>query len=539
MTGSIKPLYTYLQEHAKTTPDKPALIYYGKTITYKELDELSDRFATFLLEHGIQKGDRVALFMQNCPQYLICTFGIQKIGAIVGPCSPMFKEWELEYEVNDLEAKVIVALDHLYPIVEKIRNNTKLEQVVVTNYQDFLPETPEIEFPEPLIPKQPIQNTHDLKEILSKKAENRPETQIDMESDVCLIVYTSGSTGLPKGAMLTYRNQHYKTDAVANTYQYTAADIHLCVMPIFHIAGLLFSANAPIYSGGTIVMLTRFAPEAVMNMIERYAVTSIYSTVPMNVEIMNHPLAKEINFDSLRINPCTSFGIVLNQEIQDSWRKLTQSELFEISYGLSETHTGDTLMPPDHIKLGTHGKPVPGTHIRIASLDDPSTEQPTGEPGEILVKSPGVFKGYLNKPEATLEALSDGWLHTGDIGYLDEEGYLTFQGRKKEMIKCSGYSVFPEEVERMLVRHPAIAACAVIGVPDPKRGESVKAFVVLEKDCIGKISEEDIIQWSREKMANYKYPRFVEFRTELPASGTGKLLRRILRDEEAKKTEDN
>jgi long-chain acyl-CoA synthetase len=532
---TFKPLHEYLRHHASVTPEKEAIIYYGTRITYKELDQLSDRFASYLVKNGVGKGDKVALFLQNCPQYLICSLGTQKIGAIVGPCSPMFKEWELEYEVNDLGAKVIVALDHLYPIVENIRANTKLEQVVLTNYSDFLPEEPKPEFPEEIIAKRVIANTSDLKEILEEEFLGLPEVALDVEKDVSLIVYTSGSTGLPKGAMLTYRNAQFKTDCVARTYEYTPDDVHLCVMPVFHIAGQLFSANTCIYSGGTLVLLTRYTPEAVMDAIERYRVTSAYTVVPMNVEIMKHPRAKEVDFSSLKLNPCTSFGIPLSQEISDSWGELTNSKLFEISYGLSETHTGDSLMPLHGIKIGTHGKPSFSVEIKIVSLENPDVVLPAGEAGEILVKSPGVFKGYLNKREATNETLKNGWVHTGDIGMFDENGYLYFQGRKKEMIKCSGYSVFPEDVEQMLNRHPAVSSAAVIGVPDPVRGETVKAFIVLKDEYESSISAEEIIAWSREKMANYKYPRYVEFRKSLPATGTGKVLRRVLADEERAK----
>jgi long-chain acyl-CoA synthetase len=276
-----------------------------------------------------------------------------------------------------------------------------------------------------------------------------------------------------------------------------------------------------------------------MEAIESYKVTVAYTVVPMNVEILNHPRSKDTDFHSLRLNPCTSFGIPLTKEISDAWRNLTNSSLFEIAYGLSETHTGDSLMPPDQIKFGSHGKPTYDTEIRIVSLDDPTIVLPLGEAGEITVRGPGVFKGYLNKPEATEAALRDGWLYTGDIGLLDADGYLYFQGRKKEMIKCSGYSVFPEEVEQMLTRHPAVSAAAVIGVPDAVRGESVKAFIVLKQGYEGTVSEEEIIAWSREKMASYKYPRYVEFRDTLPATGTGKLLRRILADEEKQKREMN
>lgn len=530
MILGIRPLHEYLRHYARTIPDKPAMIYYGRTLTFRELDELSDRFANYLLAHGVSKGDRVALFLQNCPQYYICHFGIQKIGAIVGPCSPMFKEWELEYEVNDLGAKVMVTLDSLYPVVKAIREKTSLERVVVTRYADFLPDQPVPEFPEPTGQPESFPETDELMEILRTSPASPPEADIDMD-DVCLIVYTSGTTGLPKGAMLTYRNAQFKTDCVVRMAGYRQDDVFLAVMPIFHIAGMLKGINVPIYTGATAVLLTRYSPEALMDVVERYRVSAAYTIVPMNVAVMNHPRARTVDWSSLRLNPCTSFGIQLTKEISDQWQELTGIPLFEAAYGLSETHTADAIMPPDQIKYGPAGKPAPETEIKILSLDEPRRELPPGEEGEIIVKNPGVFKGYFNKPEATAATLRDGWVYTGDIGKLDEEGYLWFRGRVKEMIKCSGYSVFPEEVEQWLVRHPAVAQAAVIGVPDPVRGESVKAFIVLKPEYKGKVTEEEIIAWSREHMAAYKYPRHVEFRDSLPTSGTGKLLRRLLKEQ--------
>ncbi|MDN4592480.1 AMP-binding protein [Polycladomyces subterraneus] len=442
------------------------------------------------------KGDRVALFLQNCPQYIICHYGVQKIGAIVGPCSPMFKEWELEYEVNDLGAKVIVTLDSLYPVVAAIREKTSLERVVVTRYADFLPERPVLAFPEPVGGRERLPETDDLAEILRTYPASAPEVEVSM-GDVSLIVYTSGTTGLPKGAMLTYRNAQFKTDCLTRTFGYQQEDVSLAVMPIFHIAGMLNGVNVPIYTGGTTVLMTRYTPEALMEVVERYRVNVMYTIVPMNVAIMNHPRARTVDWSSLRLNPCTSFGIQLTKEISDQWQQLTGVPLFEAAYGLSETHTVDAIMPPDRIKYGTTGKPTFETEIKILSLEEPRRELPPGEEGEIVVKNPGVFKGYFNKPEATAETLRDGWVYTGDIGKLDEEGYLYFLGRVKEMIKCSGYSVFPEEVEQWIVRHPAVAQVAVIGVPDPVRGESVKAFIVLKPEYKGKVTEEDIISWSR------------------------------------------
>ncbi|PLT35190.1 AMP-binding protein [Bacillus sp. V5-8f] len=533
-TVNDQPLHQFLRHHAIATPEKAAIIYYGRYISYKELDDLSNRFANFLLSKGIRKGDKVALFLPNCPQFLICFYGIQKIGAIVGPCSPMFKEWELEYELTDLQAKAIIALDQLYPIVDIVLPKTAVEIVITTSLLDFLPSIPTPAFPEEIIEKQFYSGTYDLSELLESSPSDFPTVDLEMNEDVCLIVYTSGSTGLPKGAMLTYRNALYKSRAVAQTRGFTGKDVSYSVMPICHIAGML-AMNVTIFSGGTTVLMYRFTTESALDVMERYHITVAQTVVPMNVAIMNDPHSKHVDFSSLRMNSCTSFGIQLSEEISNQWKELTGVILFESAYGLSETHTADAIMPPDAVKFGTTGKPPIGTEIKIVSLDDFPSELPNGQEGEIIIKSPGVFKGYFNKPEATAKALRDGWLFTGDIGKLDEDGYLYFLGRVKEMIKCSGYSVFPEEVELMLINHPAVAQAAVVGVPDSVRGESVKAFVVIHQDYKDKVSPEDIIDWSREKMAAYKYPRHMEFRESLPKTSTGKLLRRMLKEEEQTK----
>lgn len=525
-TNKNLPIHECLRHYAAATPDKTAILFYGYKISYKELDDWSDRFASFLSEKGVQKGDKVALFLQNCPQYIISHFAIQKLGAIVGPCSPMFKEWELEYELKDLGAKAIVTLSELYPIVQKVKSNTKLELVITTDYIDFLPEAPFPDFPEAVHSKTLISNTIDLFQIVKNNQKYLPKIDIDFENDVALIVYTSGSTGLPKGAMLSYQNAHYKTKMMAEVRGMTSDDTSLSVMPLCHIAGML-GMNISIYTGGTIVLLTRFSVEAAFTAIENYKVTAAQTVVPMNIAMMNHPKAKEIDFHSLRMNGCTSFGIQLTEEIAEEWEQLTGAPLFESAYGLSETHTADTVMSPILIKFGTTGKPLPGTEIKIVSLDSRKEVQ-VGEEGEIIIKSAGVFKGYLNKPEETNKALKDGWLFTGDIGKLDEEGYLSFLGRQKEMIKCSGYSVFPEDVEIMINKHPAVAESAVVGVQDPIRGESVKAFIVLKEAYEYNITAEELILWCKHKMAAYKYPRYVELIRSLPKTGTGKLLRREL-----------
>ncbi|HBV97974.1 MAG: AMP-dependent synthetase [Peptococcaceae bacterium BICA1-7] len=527
-----KPLHEYLRQNASDTPDKVAYIFYGREITWSQLDRYSDSIANFLSVKGVRKGDRVALFMQNCPQYIIAHYGIQKLGAVVGPASPMFKEWELEYEVNDLGARVIFATGDLYPIVAKILDKTPLETVVVTGYGDFAPAEPTIPVPQELKhEKYNYTGSYDMSQLLEDFPPVAPRVDINLWEDVSLMVYTSGTTGRPKGAMLTYGNALYKTAASYNCNGFRYDDTFLACNPVFHIAGMVMGVNSPVYGANKMVLLTRFEPEAVITAVEKYRCSMWYSVTPMNVAIMNYPGIASRDLTSLRLNLCTSFGIALTEEISKAWQILTGGcLLYEAAYGLSETHTCDTFMPPDKIRFGSCGIPTCGTDVRIVSPDTGGELGP-GEQGEIVIKNPGVFKGYWNNSEGTAKTLRDGWVYTGDMGKIDEDGYLYFLGRLKEMIKCSGYSVFPEDVEVMLLKHSAVAQVAVIGVPDPVREESVKAFIVLKQDFKDKVTPEEIISWSKEHMAAYKYPRHVEFRDSLPATGTGKVLRRLLKEE--------
>jgi len=520
-----KPLHEYLRDNANLNPEKIAIIWYGREITYRELNDLSERFATFLSVSGVKKGDHVALFLTNSPQYFIAHYGIQKIGAVVGPCSPLFKEWELESQLNDMEAKVIVAADGLYDIVMKVQSKTQIEQVILTNYGDFLPTEPTLNVPAEIgKPKPFIPGVHDMISVIRDLESSVSSVDFNMK-DIGLMVYTSGTTGQPKGALLSYENALFKTAAVAQSSKIGAEDVLLTVMPLYHIAGMLLGLNCPIYANASMVLLYRFDPLAVLQAIERYKCTWWYSVVPMNLAVMQVPNAGQYDISSLRTSRATSFGIILTQEISEAWAKFTVGcEIYEAAYGLSETHTADTFMPSTAVKWGTQGIPNYETVIRII---DPDTgkEMPVSEMGEIVITNPGVFRGYWNRPEATTQTLRDGWVYTGDMGWLDEDGYLIFSGRFKEMIKVSG---FPEEVEAMLIRHEAIAQVAVTGVPDAQKGEVVKAYVVLKPEQGTQISAQDIMDWAKQKMTTYKSPRYVEFRESLPATGAGKVLRRLL-----------
>ncbi|WP_225782586.1 AMP-binding protein [Xenophilus sp. Marseille-Q4582] len=529
-----QPLHAYLRDNARQRPDHPACIWYGSTLTWAELDRASDAFGARLQALGVKKGEPVVLFLNNCPQYLVAHYGIQKIGAIVCPSGPLNKEHELAYQVGDLKARVIVAASPLLPVVERVRPESSLEHVFVVHYADLLPAAgATLDLPAELVAAQKESRsvpagTEDFLAAMRTDAKPAPvELWLD---DVALMTYTSGTTGLPKGAMLSYGNALFKTTLCADCNAVQPHDVLLSVAPLYHIAGMLMGVNVPVITGATSVLLHRFDPHAVLQAIDRYKVSWWYSIAPMNVACMQQPDIRSFDLSSLKMNPVTSFGIAFTEPLAQQWRQFAPNSLSqEAAYGLSETHTCDTYTPPGKAKWGTQGIPMPGVTIRII---DPETgaDLPAGQLGEIVLRSKGNFKGYWNKPEATAATLRDGWVHTGDMGKFDEEGYLCFTGRFKEMIKVSGYSVFPEEVETILIKHPAVAQAAVIAQADAEKGEVVKAFIVKKPGA--DVTAEQLIAWSRQNMAPYKTPKHVRFIDALPATGAGKVLRRLLKDVE-------
>ncbi|PAT41162.1 AMP-dependent synthetase [Vandammella animalimorsus] len=529
---SDQALHESLRHHARQRPNASALIWYGRAITWRELDDWSDALGAHLQSLGVSQGEPVALFMNNCPQYLVAHYAIQKIGAVVCPCSPLNKAHELQYQLSDLDARVIIAADTLLPVVSQVQEHTALRHVLAVRYGELLPAGPTISLP-PELQAAPLPLPPGVDDALALAqqgaAHGRKPTPVTINmDDTALMTYTSGTTGMPKGAMLSYGNALFKTQATIQSSGVQADDVLLSVAPLYHIAGMLMAVNAAVLAGATQVLLHRFDPLAVLQAIDRYRVNWWYSIAPMNVACMQVPNAASFNLKSLRRNLVTSFGITLTESLAQQWQAFTGGGCVscEAAYGLSETHTLDTTMPADAIRWGTHGKPVPGVEIRIVDPDT-GAQLPTGELGEIILRSPGNFKGYWRKPEATATTLRDGWVWTGDQGRMDADGYLTFVGRTKEMIKVSGYSVFPEEVESILIKHPAVAQAAVLAEPDEEKGETVKAFVVLKPGA--SLSAQDLVSWSRENMATYKVPRHVQFIDALPTTGAGKVLRRLLK----------
>jgi len=529
------PIHEYLKINAKKNPDKKAIVFYGKEISYKELNESSNRFANYLINNGIKKGDRVGIFMGNCPQYIIAHFGIQKMGGVVCPINPMFKEMELKYQIGDAGMSVIVTLDINYSTIKNVIDQLPtVKKVVCTNFNDYLPKEPTM----PLIDymkKKPmsIEGTDSFSNIIEFGDSTLPEIEVKMD-DLALLGYTGGSSGLPKGAMHSHTSHLFKPLAFSYVRELKEDSIVVTPMPYFHIAGMDCMLGN-IIVGCTSICVTQFEPTAVLTAIDKYKATNMYTAVPMNVYMMKHPNINNYNLTSLKVNLTSSFVITLNEEISKKWKKITNGcVLIEAAYGLSETHTADTFMPKHLVKYGSVGIPIYDTDIKILDINDKTNEVDIGEQGEIAVKTPGLMVGYWNKEEATKQAMIDGFLLTGDIGKFDENGYLYWLGRLKEMIKVSGHSVFPEEVEALLNQHPDVEESAVIPVKDEKKGEVVKAFIITKEDKKGLVDEKELILWAKDNMTPHKAPVYVEFRDELPKSGV-KLLRRVLRDEENKK----
>lgn len=521
--SQAQPLHEHVRRHARTQPAKTAVIWYGREISYGELDRLSDACAAVLAARGVTQGEPVALFMQNCPQYLVAHLGVQKLGAIVSPCSPLFKSHELGYQLADLGARVIIAADDLYPVVQAASAESALRHVMLVHYADLLPAAPT--YGTPALPQARAMpaGTLDLLAAIEACREAPPRPPISAD-DVALLMYTSGTTGRPKGAMLTFGNVLFKTDGLARVAGLRADDVHLAIPPLYHISGMLYGMNLPLYTGATTVLHYRFDARSALQSIARHRVTYWKGIAPMLAAILDLPDAAQHDASSLRVTSASSFGIRMSRELSQRWAEFTRGcAATEAGYGLTETHTGDVVTLPGQVRWGTNGKPLPGVQCRIV---DPATgrELPVDAQGEILLKSPGNFRGYWKQPEKTAETLRDGWVHTGDIGMVDADGYVTLVGRIKEMIKVSGYSVFPEDVEAILAKHPQVVRAAVVGVADPGKGEVVKAVVVAR----GELTADALVAWCRDNMSAYKVPRHVEFRDELPMTASGKILRRLL-----------
>jgi long-chain acyl-CoA synthetase len=533
------PLFEFLRNAAQKHPDKTAIVYFDRELTYKELDVLSDKFATALVDFGVKKGDKVAIFLPNVPQFIISYYGALKAGAIVTAISPLYKEREVEHQLNDSEAETIVVLDLLYPIVEKVWGKTRLRNVVVTGLRDYMPKFKAVLGSLlkkiPFRKVEPRPGVYFFTELMAKYEAKPPKVEINPKEDLAALQYTGGTTGIAKGAMLTHMN--LVSNAVmcnewlqANQGEETV----LAVLPLFHIYGMTTGMNAPIYFAGRIVLLPRFDPVSVFQVIQKYRVTVFCGAPTMYAVLLAHPDLKR--YDCTSIKFCISGAAPLPPEVQKKFMEVTGGVLVE-GYGLTESSPVTHCNPLDKtmktVKVGSIGIPWPDTDAKIVDVETGEKELPPGEIGELIVKGPQVMKGYWKMPEETADVLRNGWLYTGDIGKMDEDGYFYITDRKKDLIKYKGYSVYPRELEDVLYEHPAVKLCGVIGKPDPVSGEIPKAFVVLKESMTA--TEEELMKFVNDKVAPYKAIRELEIRKELPLSAVGKVLRRVLREEEMKK----
>ncbi len=517
------PLSHLLKKTAEKYPNNTAVIFQNEKISFKDLNLLSDRFAAALSSLETEKGDRIALFLPNIPQFVIGYYGALKAGAAVTAVSPLSKERELEYQLSDSGAETIVTLDTLYSLAKAVQRETKLKRIIITGIKDP---------PAPKILEE--SGVFSLQDLVTESPPTPPRLEIDPE-DLAALQYTGGTTREPKGAMLTHFNLVSNAVAFATWLRaQEGKEVFLTVLPLFHIYGMTTSMNAAIFLAAAMVLVPRFDPLEILGVIEKYGVTVFCGVPTMYILLINCPELAKYDLSSIRF--CVSGAAPLPPDVQKKFMKSTGGVLIE-GYGLTEASPVTHVNPIDPtmktVKTGSIGLALPDTEAKIADLETGAIDLSAGEIGELVVKGPQVMKGYWRKPKETAEALRGGWLYTGDIGKMDGEGYFYIIDRKKDLIKYKGYSVYPREVEDILYEHPAVKLCAVVGKPDPVAGEIPKAFIVLKEGT--KTTEGEIIEFVKERIAPYKRVREVEFHERLPTTSVGKVLRRSLREEELKK----
>ena len=529
-----KPLYSILTESARLHPGKTCIHYEGRNLTYSQVDDISSRFASALSSLGVKKGDRVAIFMPNIPQLVMSFFGVLKAGAVVVMCNPTYKERELEHQLADSGAQIVVAsrtvakgMD-LFQSLEGCRGRLSLSHIITTSLTDYLPPLKKRLAGMAGIKDVPRENTLDFVKLIESNAPLARPIGVDPLEDIAVLQYTGGTTGVAKGAMLTHYNLLSNAMYGARLFPLTEKDISLCVLPLFHIYGLTATMNMPLSMGGTLVLLPSFHVEEVMKAIQKTKVTWFCGAPAMYIAVNSKPNATEFDLHSIR--GCISGGSALPPAVRKKFIELTGGSLVE-GYGLSETSPVTHVNPltPGGVKDGSIGPPFCGTDAMIVDTENRYKKLGMGEVGELAVKGPQVMKGYWNQKAETDAVLEDGWFLTGDIARMDEDGYFYIVDRKKDMINVGGFKVYPREVEDVLFEDPDIKEAGVIGIPDEFSGEVVKAFVVL-KDPSKNVSEQDVIDFCQKRLAKFKVPKKVEFVSELPKTLIGKVLRRKLRE---------
>lgn len=530
------PLHHFLEEAARKQPEHPALIFKGRKISYEQLNRLADAVAAALAAHGFKKGERAVIYMPNTPQFVITYFGILKAGGIVIATNPLYSERELEHQLADCGAETVFVLSLFYNQLKKVQKtgNTNVKRIIVSNIKEYLPPHLGLLF---TLLKEKKEGHHVTIEAGDMKLQDflaagqragKPDVAVTAD-DVALLQYTGGTTGLSKGAVAQHRN------LIANTLMIQAwltdweydKEVILTAIPLFHSYGMITAMNFAISIRGTMVLIANPRDQKdLLGSINKYRPTIFPGVPAMYVAINNNPDVAAGKYDISSIRACISGSAPLMVETKERFEELTGGKLVE-GYGLTEAHVATHANPVNGVnKPGSIGLALPGIECRVVDVDDPNVELGIGEVGELVVKGPNIMQGYWGMAEETAHCLRDGWLYTGDIVECDEDGYFFIRDRKKDMIIAGGYNIYPREVEEVLARHPAILEAAVAGVPDPKRGETVKAWIVKKPD--DPTTEQEIMDWTKEQLARYKYPRLIEFRSELPKSTALKVLKREL-----------
>lgn len=513
------PIQELLTTSAKDFPQNIAIVYEKDLISYAQLEALANQFANTLLSLGVKKGKCVALFMSNMPQFTISFFGTLKTGASVTAINPLNREREVEYQLNDSGAETIVTTDSLYPILKNLRESL-LKNIFLTGSNNFTSQE---------TVASSVPRLFSLNELLENKPSSPPNININPLKDTAALQYTGGTTGTPKAAILTHHNLLSNALAFAAWIRGTPAkETFLTALPLYHIYGMTTSMNVPISLAAKIVIAPKFEPQKILKTIETHKVT-VFCGVPTmySVLVNNSELGK---YDLTSIRVCISGASPLPPQIQKRFMEVTGGFLAE-GYGLTEaspvTHCNPVDITFQTVRVGSIGLPLPDTNARIVDLETGQKILQQGEIGELAVKGPQVMTGYWKKPKETGLVLKDGWLLTGDIAYMDSEGYFYITDRKKDLIKYKDYSVYPREIEDVFYEHPEVKLSAVIGKSVPGVGEIPKAFVVLKEGSV--VTENEIMKFVNDKLAPYKAVREIEFRNELPLSGAGKVLKRNLK----------
>lgn len=559
ISGFEKPLFSLLDDSAEEFPNSTCTIFNDAERSYAQVRDTANRVANFLASRGVKKGDRVAIFLPNIPHYPEIFFGILKAGAVVVNCNPLYTATELNFQLKDAGAKAVFCMDHpqFYPTTVKAIQGTQVETVVICNIKSYLP--PLKAFLGGLLGKIPKAAKHEqghllFDNVVARAGDQLPKFDVNPLEDVAVIIYTGGTTGVPKGAVLTHSNLvsdvvildewtriPHEPGGPSEKLRRGGFNCFLGVLPWYHSFGLTVCMLSAIAGGSRLVCIPD--PRAgnppfteVLKAVQKYKPTVVPAVPTIYVAFINHPLIG--NFDLSSIMACCSGGAPMPVEVAKQFEEKTGAVIFE-GYGLSETSPVVTSNPTiaENRKFGSVGFPSPSTDVKIVDIDTGLQELPQGEDGEIALNGPQIMKGYWNRPQETEAVFRelDGkrYFLTGDIGHIDEEGYVVITDRKKDMILVGGFNVYPRDVEEILFGHPKVALAAVVGVPDAKSGEMVKAYIQLKPG--EEATVEEIMDFAKQNMAGYKRPRQIEFRDALPTSPVGKVLRRVLRDEEMEK----